>query len=157
MSRTQTRPKQSGKTSAKQQATTAAATKQATPDETGTPAGLYAGGLVALGVSISIDDFGTGYSSLSYLRRLPIDNLKIDQSFLEELEKDSNTMPLVQAIVALAHGLGLSVVAEGVEKETQLEALRAVGCDKVQGYLIGGPVPGEAAELLLGRSDRTVR
>ncbi len=105
--------------------------------------------LRALGVSISIDDFGTGYSSLSYLRRLPIDNLKIDQSFLEELDKDSNTMPLVQAIVALAHGLGLSVIAEGVEKEVQLEALRVVGCDKVQGYLIGNPVPAEAAERLL--------
>ncbi|MFX0145687.1 MAG: EAL domain-containing protein [Candidatus Hodarchaeota archaeon] len=105
--------------------------------------------LRTLGVSISIDDFGTGYSSLSYLRRLPIDNLKIDQSFLEELEKDSNTMPLVQAIVALAHGLGLSVIAEGVETEAQMEVLRAVKCDKVQGYLLGGPLPAEAAERLL--------
>jgi diguanylate cyclase (GGDEF)-like protein/PAS domain S-box-containing protein len=107
--------------------------------------------LRALGVSISIDDFGTGYSSLSYLRRLPIDTVKIDQSFLRELEEDPNTIPLVQAIVGLAHGLRLSVVAEGVENETQLEALRAVGCDKVQGYLLSEPLTAEAAERLLHR------
>lgn len=113
--------------------------------------------LRALGVSISIDDFGTGYSSLSYLRRLPIDTLKIDRSFVKELEVDSNTMPLVQAIVSLAHGLGLSVVAEGVESETQLEALRAVGCDKVQGYLLGQPQPVQAVERLLCRPARAVQ
>jgi EAL domain-containing protein (putative c-di-GMP-specific phosphodiesterase class I) len=105
----------------------------------------------ALGASISIDDFGTGYSSLSYLRRLPIDTIKIDRSFVKELDVDSNTMPLVQAIVSLAHGLGLDVVAEGVESENQMEALRAVGCDKVQGYLLSASLPASQVERLLVR------
>jgi diguanylate cyclase (GGDEF)-like protein/PAS domain S-box-containing protein len=109
--------------------------------------------LRALGVSISIDDFGTGYSSLSYLRRLPIDTLKIDQSFLKEIGSESSTIPLVQAIVTLAHGLGLTVVAEGVENRRQLEALRSVGCDKFQGYLLGEPLPAEAAEHLLAKGE----
>jgi EAL domain-containing protein (putative c-di-GMP-specific phosphodiesterase class I) len=105
--------------------------------------------LRSLGVGISIDDFGTGYSSLSYLRSLPIDTLKIDQSFLAEIDSEPNTMPLVRAIVALAHSLNLSVVAEGVETEQQLEALRSVGCDRVQGYLVGEPMsPEQIAELL---------
>jgi diguanylate cyclase (GGDEF)-like protein/PAS domain S-box-containing protein len=102
-----------------------------------------------LGVSLSIDDFGTGYSSLSYLRMLPIHTLKIDQSFLREVDSDPNTVPLVRAIVALAHSLQLCVVAEGVESERQLEALRSVGCDRVQGYLIGEPVHAEQAAQLL--------
>jgi len=103
----------------------------------------------ALGVGISIDDFGTGYSSLSYLRRLPIDALKIDQSFLQEIDREPNTIPLVKAIVALAHGLHLTVVAEGVENQGQLEALRNVGCDLFQGYLLGEPVPAVIAEQLI--------
>jgi EAL domain-containing protein (putative c-di-GMP-specific phosphodiesterase class I) len=105
--------------------------------------------LRALGVSISIDDFGTGYSSLSYLRRLPIDSVKIDQSFLAELEKDTSTLPLVRAIVSVAHSLGLTVVAEGVENESQLAALRAVGCDRMQGYLFGPALPATEVECLL--------
>jgi diguanylate cyclase (GGDEF)-like protein/PAS domain S-box-containing protein len=105
--------------------------------------------LRALGVSISIDDFGTGYSSLSYLRRLPIDTVKIDQSFLAELEKDTSTLPLVRAIVSVAHSLGLTVVAEGVENESQLAALRAVGCDRMQGYLFGPALPAAEVECLL--------
>jgi diguanylate cyclase (GGDEF)-like protein/PAS domain S-box-containing protein len=109
--------------------------------------------LRALGVGISIDDFGTGYSSLSYLRHLPIDTLKIDQSFLKELGSESSTVPLVQAIVTLAHGLGLTVVAEGVENHRQLEALRSVGCDMFQGYLLGEPLPAEAAGRLLATGD----
>jgi diguanylate cyclase (GGDEF)-like protein/PAS domain S-box-containing protein len=103
----------------------------------------------ALGVGISIDDFGTGYSSLSYLRRLPIDALKIDQSFLREIDREPNTIPLVKAIVALAHGLHLAVVAEGVENQGQLEALRNVGCDLFQGYLLGEPAPATVAERLI--------
>jgi diguanylate cyclase (GGDEF)-like protein/PAS domain S-box-containing protein len=105
--------------------------------------------LRALGVSIAIDDFGTGYSSLSYLRRLPIDSLKIDRSFLKEIDRDANTIPLVRAIVALAHGLGLTVVAEGVETRHQLEGLREVGCDRFQGFLLGEPAPPEEIEPLL--------
>jgi diguanylate cyclase (GGDEF)-like protein/PAS domain S-box-containing protein len=99
--------------------------------------------LRALGVSIAIDDFGTGYSSLSYLRDLPVDALKIDQMFLHEVDSDPVAMPVLQAIVALAHGLRLSVIAEGVESQRQLEALRRVGCDRVQGYLIGEALSAE--------------
>jgi len=113
--------------------------------------------LRALGVSISIDDFGTGYSSLSYLRRLPIDALKIDRSFLKELDRDANTIPLVQAVVTLAHGLGLTVVAEGVETRHQLESLRDVGCDRFQGFLLGEPAPPEAIERLLAEAGSVLR
>ena len=105
--------------------------------------------LRSLGVGISIDDFGTGYSSLSYLRSLPIDTLKIDRSFLEEIDARTNTLPLLTAIVALAHSLNLCVVAEGVETVQQLEALRQVGCDRVQGYLTGKPLSTEMATRLL--------
>ena len=101
------------------------------------------------GVRVSVDDFGTGYSSLSYLQLFPIDALKIDQSFLKEVEKDAHTIPLVQAIVTLAHGLGLTVVAEGVETQHQFDVLREVGCDRFQGYLLGESLPAEAAERLL--------
>ena len=113
--------------------------------------------LRALGVSISIDDFGTGYSSLSYLWRLPIDTLKIDRSFLEEIDRDANTIPLVRAIVTLAHGLGLKVVAEGIETRHQLEALRDVGCDLFQGFLLGEPLPAEATERLLVQAGAMLR
>jgi diguanylate cyclase (GGDEF)-like protein/PAS domain S-box-containing protein len=109
--------------------------------------------LRSIGVSLAIDDFGTGYSSLSYLRMLPLDTLKIDRSFLREVESDPHQMPLVRAIVALAHSLRLSVTAEGVETPMQLEALRSVGCDQVQGYLIGEPVGPDAIELLLAESE----
>jgi predicted signal transduction protein with EAL and GGDEF domain len=106
-----------------------------------------------LGVSISIDDFGTGYSSLSYLQKLPVTSLKIDKSFVREItEKSKNTLPLIQAIVDLAHGLGLHVVAEGVETERQLHALRNAGCDMVQGYLLHRPQPAREVEALLARS-----
>jgi EAL domain-containing protein (putative c-di-GMP-specific phosphodiesterase class I) len=106
--------------------------------------------LRALGVSLALDDFGTGYSSLSYLRNLPIDTLKIDQSFLEGLETAPNALPLLKAIVVLAHSLNLCVVAEGVETEPQLEALRLVGCDRVQGYLTGEPISTDGVTRLLG-------
>ena len=106
--------------------------------------------LRSLGVSLALDDFGTGYSSLSYLRNLPIDTLKIDQSFLVGLQSEPNAMPLLKAIVVLAHSLNLCVVAEGVETEPQLEALRQVGCDRVQGYLTGEPMPADGVTRLLG-------
>jgi diguanylate cyclase (GGDEF)-like protein len=102
-----------------------------------------------LGVGLAIDDFGTGYSSLSYLRKLPIHTLKVDRSFLREVDTDPNAVPLLGAIVALAHSLQLCVVAEGVETERQLEALRAVNCDQLQGYLIGEPLAVKATGNLL--------
>jgi len=102
--------------------------------------------LRALGVRISIDDFGTGYSSLSYLQRLPIDDLKIDKCFVQGIDQPASTQPLVQAIVGLAHGLHLTATAEGVESENELAVLQALGCDKVQGFLLGRPVPADQWE-----------
>ena len=96
--------------------------------------------LRSLGVSVAIDDFGTGYSSLSYLQKLPVDLLKIDRSFLQDVDAAS-TCALIQAITAVAHSLGLRVVAEGVETEVQLDSIRRIGVDLAQGYLFGKPMP----------------
>ncbi len=93
------------------------------------------------GVKVSLDDFGTGYSSLNYLKDLPLHVLKIDKSFIDALGSDPRALPLIDGIIQIAHRLGLSVVAEGVETESQLEALAGVGCDLVQGYYIGEPRP----------------
>jgi diguanylate cyclase (GGDEF)-like protein/PAS domain S-box-containing protein len=102
--------------------------------------------LRALGVRISIDDFGTGYSSLSYLRRLPIDDLKIDKCFVQGIDHAAGTQPLVQAIVGLAHGLNLTATAEGVETEDELAVIQSLGCDQVQGFLLGRPAPADRWE-----------
>lgn len=98
-----------------------------------------------VGIRIAIDDFGTGYSSLAYLRRLPINELKIDRSFIMELDKGGESFAIVKAIVALGHSLGMEVVAEGVETESQLRKLAELECDRIQGFLLGRPV--EYAEL----------
>jgi diguanylate cyclase (GGDEF)-like protein len=98
--------------------------------------------LQALGLQISLDDFGTGYSSLSYLHHFPLDTLKIDRSFINQITTDSQSLAVVESITALAHRLGMNVVAEGVETQTQLEYLRRITlCEQIQGFLISPAVP----------------
>ena len=97
--------------------------------------------LKALGVQISMDDFGTGYSSLSYFRMFPFDKVKIDRSFVGDMIANPQARAIIRSVIGLGHGLGVPVVAEGVETNEQLEALRAEGCDQVQGYLIARPNP----------------
>ncbi|MDO8701870.1 MAG: EAL domain-containing protein [Undibacterium sp.] len=103
------------------------------------------------GIQVSLDDFGTGYSSLSYLKKFDIDYLKIDQSFIRNLTTDKSDIALSEAIIVMAHKLGLKVIAEGVETVEQKEILRLAGCDYAQGYLFAKPVPPEEFELLLQR------
>jgi len=92
-----------------------------------------------LGVRIALDDFGTGHSALSYLRQFPIDRVKIDREFIQEIDTSRSNRAIVSAIVAMAHGLDLSVTAEGVETEAQVSFLEEQGCEEVQGYLFGRP------------------
>lgn len=102
-----------------------------------------------LGVKLAIDDFGTGYSSLSYLKRIPVDYVKIDQAFIRGLAEGSADAAITRAIIAMAHGLSLKVVAEGVERPEQLEFLKVEGCDEVQGYLISRPIEAQGLACLL--------
>ena len=94
-----------------------------------------------LGVKVSIDDFGSGYSSLTYLRQLPVDTLKVDRAFVREIAEQANDRAITAAIIAMAHKLGLKVVAEGVEEAVQLDYLRENGCDFIQGYYYSRPLP----------------
>jgi len=106
--------------------------------------------LKALGVQLAIDDFGTGYSSLSYLKRFPIDRLKVDRSFITHVTTDPGDASVTQAIIAVAHNLGLSVTAEGVEEVSQLKFLQQHACEEVQGFLFSRPlIADDLAELLV--------
>ena len=105
--------------------------------------------LKALGVRLEIDDFGTGYSSLSRLQHFPVDTLKIDRSFVSRMDTDPETREIVRLIVMLAHGLGLKIVAEGIETQAQADMLKNLGCELAQGYLYSKPVPSHAIDQLL--------
>jgi diguanylate cyclase (GGDEF)-like protein/PAS domain S-box-containing protein len=105
--------------------------------------------LKELGVRLAIDDFGTGYSSLDRLRRMPVETMKIDRSFIADIDTAPGGTALVAAMIAMAHALGLRVVAEGVETDDKLQQLRRLGCDQFQGYLVGWPAPADAATALL--------
>jgi EAL domain-containing protein (putative c-di-GMP-specific phosphodiesterase class I) len=106
--------------------------------------------LRVLGVELAIDDFGTGYSSLTYLAKLPVQTLKIDRSFIITMLKDPAVMTLVSTVISMAHSLKLKVVAEGVDSEEQVSALKKLGCDQLQGYLLSKPVSFDQMTVLLG-------
>ncbi len=108
--------------------------------------------LAALGVGIAIDDFGTGYSGLAYLKRLPIDTVKIDQSFVRDLTIDPDDKAIVTAIVAMSASLEVEVVAEGIETEEQLEELKRLGCQRGQGYLLARPMTAAQVVRFLDRA-----
>ena len=105
--------------------------------------------LKEVGVRLAIDDFGTGYSSLDRLRRMPVETLKIDHSFINDIDATPGGTSLVAAIIAMSHSLGLAVVAEGVETAHQLGVLRRLGCDQLQGYLVARPSPAAEFERML--------
>src|ERR1700692_1647060 len=112
--------------------------------------------LKALGGRISMDDFGSGYSSLSYLQAFPFDKIKIDRAFVMNLGRNPQSAAIVRAVIGLGHGLGMSIVAEGVETQEQAGFLADVGCDAVQGFYIGKPLPIGQYAALVGGADRNV-
>ena len=105
----------------------------------------------SLGIHLAIDDFGTGFSSLAYLKRFPLDRLKIDRSFIMDLEQDTNDLAITEGIIMLARSLGLAVIAEGIETPTQLDILKNFGCGEGQGYLFGRPMLAEELGNFLRR------
>ena len=102
------------------------------------------------GVRIALDDFGTGYSSLTYLQKFPVDKIKIDRSFVHNLDSDNASDAIVQAIVDLARAMNVVVTAEGVETAAQRDALQRIGCDEMQGFLLSAPLSMEDADVILG-------
>ena len=104
-------------------------------------------------ISISIDDFGTGYSSLGYLKKLPVDTLKIDRVFIKDIMTDDYDKNIVKTVIAMAHGLNLMVIAEGVETQDQFDLLHDMACDEIQGYLLSKPVDAESATQLLEQKE----
>jgi len=103
-------------------------------------------GLSRLGARVTLDDFGTGYSSLGYIRHFPVSALKIDRTFLSDLTEVSQDAAIVRAVITMCRGLGIRVIAEGVETQEQLDILRKLRCDEYQGYLFSRPVPAEEIE-----------
>ncbi|MBV1921055.1 MAG: EAL domain-containing protein, partial [Pseudomonadales bacterium] len=110
----------------------------------------------SLGIQLSIDDFGTGYSSMAYLKRFPINTLKIDQSFIRGLPGDTGDGAIVKATIAIAHALNLTVIAEGVETEDQLEFLKPLHCEEVQGYYFSRPITASSISELLEKGNSTI-
>ena len=112
--------------------------------------------LSSMGVGVSVDDFGTGYSSLAYLKRLPVDELKIDRSFVRQMAVDHDDAAIVNSTIALAHALRMKVVAEGVDDRRTWDLLGQFGCDLVQGYFVSRPVPAEELAAWLSRPPRAM-
>ncbi len=113
-------------------------------------------GLKELGLELSIDDFGTGYSSLAYLKKMPLDVLKIDQSFVRDIETDASDAAIVDTIISMAKHLDLKVIAEGVETEFELNFLEDKGCTIYQGYLFSKPVPNDQFTVMLRRGQQQI-
>jgi EAL domain-containing protein (putative c-di-GMP-specific phosphodiesterase class I) len=110
-----------------------------------------------LGVHIAMDDFGTGYSSLGYLQRFPFDKIKIDRTFIQTLTRRSNASSIIRAVISLGRSLGIQTCAEGVETEQQVDILKAEGCNEVQGYYFGKPMPAPEFEVVWGAWRREAR
>ena len=108
--------------------------------------------LHGMGLSMSVDDFGTGYSSLAYLKKLPVDELKIDKSFITHMDSNPDDSVIVRSTIDLGHNMGMKVVAEGVENQVIWEMLEALGCDLIQGYFVTRPLPAEVFEQWIAGS-----